>query len=256
LENPTVRFGRRLDNPVVKNMKISIVIPAYNEAKYLKRTIDHVLMYKDQSLPEIIVVDNNSTDNTFEIARSFPMVKVFKEPKKGVAFARQKGFLESKGDIVAFLDADTSISENWFRQITKEFENNPRLVCLSGPWGCFDVGVFYKISIFLYWLFLAMPSYFFIGYMAVGGNMAIRRHALESVGGFDETIAFYGDDTDIARRLNKIGKVKFSLNFRVSASGRRFKGQGMINTGFLYVVNFLSEVFLHRPATKTYRDIR
>lgn len=254
MENPIARFGKKFAN--LKMMKVSIVIPAYNEAKYIKRTIESVLKHKNSSLLEIIVVDNNSSDDTSKIVISFHDVKVLTEPRKGVAFARQKGFLESKGEIVAFLDADTSISENWFKQINYEFEKNPRLVCLSGPWGCYDVGIFYKISIFLYWLFLAMPSYFFIGYMAVGGNMAIRRTSLEKVGGFDETIAFYGDDTDIARRLDKIGKVKFSLKFRVRASGRRFKGQGMINTGFLYVVNFLSEVFLHRPATKTYRDIR
>lgn len=237
-------------------MKISLIIPAYNEEKYIRNCIESVLENKHEALFELIVVDNGSQDKTFEVASSFREVKVLSEPRKGVAFARQRGLVESTGDIIAYVDADATIMKGWFKQIVEEFSSDPKLVCLSGPWFCIDSKTFYRISTHLYWLFLGMPSYFLVGYMAVGGNMVIRRGALIKAGGFDETISFYGDDTDIARRLNKIGRVKFKFGFNVNASGRRFKGQGIVRTGFLYVINFLSEVFLHRPASKAYRDIR
>ena len=98
--------------------------------------------------------------------------------------------------------------------------------------------------------------YLTLGYMVIGGNFAIRKEVLEKMGGFDTTIKFYGEDTNIARRAKKFGTVKFSLKFKMPTSGRRFKGEGLFRTGITYMLNFLSEVFVHRPLTQKHRDIR
>jgi hypothetical protein len=93
-------------------------------------------------------------------------------------------------------------------------------------------------------------------YMVVGGNFAARRSALEQIGGFDTEIAFYGEDTNIARRLHAAGKVMFLLRLPMRTSSRRLQEEGMAVMAGKYVANFLSEVVLKRPVTRAYRDIR
>ena len=101
-------------------MKISLIIPAYNEEKYINRCISSAEKHSSD-LFEIIVVDNNSTDKTKEIAESFSNVRVIHEKEKGVTRARQRGFLESGGDILAFIDSDTYLNDEWFEILKKEF---------------------------------------------------------------------------------------------------------------------------------------
>jgi len=72
-------------------MTASIIIPAYNEEKYLPKTIEAILKYKTSSLLEILVVDNNSTDGTAVAASRFSLVRVLKETNKGPNWARQRG---------------------------------------------------------------------------------------------------------------------------------------------------------------------
>jgi hypothetical protein len=92
--------------------------------------------------------------------------------------------------------------------------------------------------------------------MVVGGNFAVRRSALEQIGGFDTSIAFYGEDTNIARRLKAAGKVKFLLRLPMRTSSRRLAAEGMTVMAFKYAANFLGEVVLKRPLTDEYRDVR
>lgn len=236
-------------------MKISLIIPAYNEEKYINRCLSSAQKHL-VDLCEIIVVDNNSTDSTVKIAESFSNVRVVHEIDKGVTRARQRGFLEAKGDILAFVDSDTYLNDEWFEIIKKEFSNSSKIVCLSGPYVYYDVPIYQKILVWIYWNIFARIAYLFVGYMVVGGNFAIRRDTLEKMNGFDTSIDFYGEDTDTARRAHKYGKVKFNFHFKIFTSGRRFFGQGLINTVLLYVSNFFSEVFLKKPITKEYKDLR
>jgi len=108
----------------------------------------------------------------------------------------------------------------------------------------------------VYWTCLAYPTYFFTGYMMVGGNFAVKREALLKIGGFDESIDFYGEDTDIARRLSYVGKVKFTLFLPMPTSARRLKKEGLLTATFIYAANFFSEVLRKKPFTREYKDIR
>ena len=74
--------------------------------------------------------------------------------------------------------------------------------------------------------------------------------------GFDKAIEFYGDDTNIARQASKFGNVKFSLSFVMPTSARRFSEETTLKTAAIYILNFISIVILHKPATKIYKDIR
>jgi glycosyltransferase involved in cell wall biosynthesis len=234
---------------------ISLIIPAYNEEAYLPACLDAVMRNVAGKAMEIIVVDNNSTDGTKEVVERYPGVTYVFEPEKGITRARQRGFLESKGEILAFVDADTLPPANWIEQIWEQFARKKDLACLSGPYSFYDLsGMRNKIS--TGWFVAARPLYGITGYMMVGGNFAIPRDVLEKMGGFDSSIEFYGEDVDIAKRARKQGKVLFSPRFVMPTSGRRMKKQGFAKIAGIYFINYFSIVFRGKPATKDYQDVR
>ncbi len=234
---------------------ISLIICAYNEEKYIGECLDFAIKNSHGKFSEIIVIDNASTDDTKAVAEKRPGVRVVREEKKGLTHARQRGFLEAKGDILACIDSDTHMPEGWFERVEKEFEKDKNLAVLSGPYVYYDIPKFQQFLVRVYWL-VAMPVYWLVGYMVVGGNFAIKKEVLEKMNGYDTTIEFYGEDTNIARRAHEFGKVKFMLSHVMYTSGRRLAKQGIFSTFYQYLSNFFSEVFLHKPVTKGYKDLR
>lgn len=238
-------------------MTISVIIPAFNEENYISNAIESILSNPPENFLEIVVVNNASTDRTAEIASAYPKVRVVFEPKKGLTSARQRGLTESKGDLLAFVDADSLVPKYWFGVINREFSKDKNLVCLSGPYIYYDTPAWQQWLVRnLYYGLLARTIYFFTRYMASGGNLVAKKQALEKIGGFDTKIDFYGEDTDIARRLHEVGKVKFSLSFFMATSGRRFAKEGTFKTGAKYVANYGSIMFAKKPLSKTYEDVR
>lgn len=235
---------------------ISVIIPAFNEEHYIGDCIRSILAAVSPNVVEIIVVDNASTDATSSVAAAFPRVTVVYEPKKGLTAARQRGLEASKGSLLAYIDADSRVPLDWFTQINAAFDSDEHAVCLSGPYEFFDIPDWQQLCVRLYWKVVVVPTYKLTKYMVIGGNFVAKRDALLSINGFDTTIAFYGEDTDIARRLHSCGNMHFNRRFCVQSSGRRLSEQGLIHTGALYIGNFLSEALLHKPVTKKYRDIR
>lgn len=237
-------------------MQISLVIPAHNEEAYLGGCLDSVLAHARGRFHEIIVVDNASTDRTADVARQRPGVRVVHEPAKGLTKARQRGFLESTGEYVAYIDADTRMPSGWVEIVERAFEQNPRAVALSGPGKYWDASLRQKMVLDAVWWLTAPISYRITGYMIYGAAFVARRDAIEAIGGFDASIEFYGEDTDIAKRLSTIGKVLFKMNFFIYSSARRFKKEGIIKTNLTYMMNFLWPAIFGRPLTRTHEDIR
>ena len=238
-------------------MEISLIIPAYNEEAVIGRCVGAAIKNSNGRFKEIIVVDNASTDRTAEIARSYPGVIVVREDRKGTGNARQTGFEHCHGEIVAYLDADSIIPEDWVDKIEYHFSRDPKIVFLSGAYRyhrdevkrypAWLLDAIWWFSLFAYWT---------TGYVGNTGNCAIRASALREVGGFDRSILFYGDDTDISRRLHKIGKTIWSLDFYNYSSPRRFEEQGIFNTYFFYLLNYWWPVLFHRPYTPGHHDLK
>ena len=234
---------------------ISLVIPAFNEEAYLPACLDAIMRNVAGHVAEIIVVDNNSTDGTRQVVERYPQVTYVFEPRKGITRARQCGLLASSGDIVAYVDADTRPLAGWVEQISEQFAAQADLACLSGPYSFYDLsGLRNMVS--SGWFKAARPIYKLTGYMMVGGNFAIRRDVLESMGGFDASIEFYGEDVDIGKRAKKYGKVLFSPRFVMPTSGRRMQHQGFAKTASIYFTNYLSVALRGKPANQDYEDIR
>lgn len=244
-------------------MKLSFVIPAYNEEGLIGKCLESILKQAAERPGEIeiIVVNNASTDRTREIAASFPGVRVVDEPKKGIVNARHAGFLASSGDLIANVDADTMLTSDWIEKVFKEFSKNQKLVALSGPYIYYDLSKTHNFFIKIYY-YIGYSSHvvnhliLHIGAMLQGGNFILKRSALEKIGGFDTSIVFYGEDTDIAKRIQKVGRVKFTFNLPMYTSGRRLKKEGMLIMASRYGINYFWTIFFKKPFTKTYFDIR
>jgi glycosyltransferase involved in cell wall biosynthesis len=257
-------------------MRLSFVVPAYNEEAYLPACLESILNQIDLATSglaadacEIIVVNNASTDRTREVALRYPGVTVVDEPRKGLTFARQAGFAASTGDLIANVDADSRLTPGWVAKVLTTFAEAeaarppaPRpLAAFSGPLVYYDltpqqrrlVHIFYMTA----WTTYAINRYILrIGSMVQGGNFVVSRASLEAIGGFNTAISFYGEDTDIARRLNDVGEVRFTFDLKMSSSARRLKSEGMVTMAARYSINYLWTTFFKRPFTDKYLDIR
>ena len=243
-----------MDN--IPKLKISLIIPAYNEENYIVDCLEKAIKYSNGKFHEIIVINNKSTDRTKELAQKISGVIVVDEPNKGLTKARQKGLEVATGDLLAYIDADTRIHSSWMKIAENFFIKHPDAVGLSGPYRYYDGSAIKNYFSHLLWWLNVPITYSLVGYVLLGGNFIARKETLLKMGGFDKTIDFYGEDTDIARRLSKFGKVFFRMDFFIYSSSRRYQKEGVIKTNFVYVVNFFWEIFFHRPYTKEYVDHR
>ena len=104
--------------------KISVVIPAFNEAEYLPGCLQSIKEVNyPQNLLEVIVIDNGSTDATRQIAKAFG-VSVFCEPAKSVGALRNLGVRHANGQILAFLDADCCVHNEWLKHAEQYFDQS------------------------------------------------------------------------------------------------------------------------------------
>ena len=209
-------------------MFVSVVIPAYNEEKYLGRCLQSL---REQRYPasqfEVIVVDNASTDATAEVARRFG-ARVVHEPRKGVARARQTGFLETRGPVIASTDADTILPPDWLARIAGHFAADPGLGGVYGPVHWLDGRLHQRWALrrpITWGLALSNQMGRSLWW---GSNFAVRRDVFWQAGGFPVGWAS-GEDTDLSLRVDRFARVRFDPHLVVLASSRRMReGWGLL----------------------------
>lgn len=240
-------------------MKISIVIPAYNEEKYINKCLQSLEKQMVGNLFEIIVCLNACTDRTPEIVDQFTKtsklnVKLVWERKKGVVFARQTGFKNAKGDIIASADADTEYPLDWTKKINDDFRKYPDMAVVYGPVYLKDGTIFQRfLSKYGYTLFLIASRLF--GYDNVTGmNFAVRKEAFEKVLGYDLS-AKSAEEIILVKKIKKAGgKVFFDKDLVVYSSARRFK-LGFLNFLKHHIRNYI-RVFIFKKPPLDFKDIR
>jgi glucosyl-dolichyl phosphate glucuronosyltransferase len=124
--------------PTSDHVDISVVITTYNRCAILPAAIDSILRQDPAELNyEIVVVDNNSTDDTSKVVQSFiarghENLRYVFEPKQGPSHGRNAGIANAKGKIIAFTDDDVTPEENWLRNIKKAFDSHSDVGCVGG----------------------------------------------------------------------------------------------------------------------------
>lgn len=244
-------------------MRISFVIPAYNEEHYIASCLESI--FREVQMggydAQIIVVNNASSDDTEDIVRRFPGVHLVREERRGTSFARMAGLLAADGDLFATIDADTEIPPGWIEVVLREFSENRGLIALSGP--CIYVGVSKRRDVLIHIYFYLIYVAHIVGHhilrvnaVVLGGNFVARRDVLREIGGYNTDITFYGDDPDIAKRLTKAGRVKFSFDLKAHTSARRLNTEGLFRSAGRYVLNYFWILFFNRPLHREARTIR
>lgn len=199
-------------------MKVSVIIPAFNEKKYIAHCLESLKQQEDKP-DEIIVVDNNCTDQTIKIAKKY-LVRIIKEKKQGIVFARNKGFNAAAGDILARCDADSILPPNWIKKIKINFKKN-KIAGVTGPVVFYDLPLKANFSI----LYLKIMKFMQKGETLLGPNMAITKDIWLKIKDkvcVDEKKVH--EDIDLAIHILKEGgKIKYDWGLIANISGRRIK---------------------------------
>lgn len=202
-------------------MKVSLVIPAYNEEQALPETLERIghALAAAACSSEVVVVDNNSQDKTKQVAENFG-ANVFLENEHNIGKVRNAGARNSSGDVLIFIDADTLVPETLFQKITAAMEDEK---CFGGA-----VAVEYE-DFKRRWM-----KYYILGWkfwgrffnMAQGAAQFCRKDAFEELKGYDQTI-YMGEDIEFYWRLSEYAKrnngyLHFVEHPKVKTSARRF----------------------------------
>ena len=233
------------------SVAISVIVPAFNEEKYIKYVFEGLRSQTFRDF-ETIVVDKDSTDRTREIASKYARVIV--EKREGIGIARNAGARAAKGGVLVFLDADTRPSKGLLEAYRASFKD-AAIVAATGPILPLEkttrrVNMGYR---FVSVLFVRL-SILFGRPSVVGSNFAVRKRVFDAVGGFNEKFATY-EDWDLSLRLRKMGRIAYIMGAVAYTSVRRIKAWGMFGFFIYHSLNIVRYHLFGRP-NEEYEPVR
>jgi cellulose synthase/poly-beta-1,6-N-acetylglucosamine synthase-like glycosyltransferase len=208
---------RLLKRPKIKSFpSVSIIIPAHNEEETIAETIENVKKLEYSKKKEIIVVDDESTDKTFEIAKKYRNIKVLRKKRGGKASALNFGLKQAKGEIVVCVDSDSYPEKDALLKTIPFFQKNVAAVTTSVIVKNAK-GVLERLQELEYIMVAwsrKLFEYLDAIYVTPGPMSLYRRDVLQKLGGFDEKNLT--EDIEIAWRLMKHNyKIKMALDAKV-----------------------------------------
>lgn len=225
-------------------MRVSVVIPVYNEEKLIKKCLDS-LMDQEVSPDEIIVVNNNSTDGSIEIVKNFKNIKIINEKKQGMIPARNTGFNKADYEIIVKCDADTILPTDWIKNIKNDFYLNASIVGISMPVRLSDFSIG-KHTTILFYIYMLIPRLMMGVYPMVGPSYAIKRTVWNSIKEklcLDDKVVH--EDIDLCLHVMKYGKIYHDGETIVASSARRIINNPLSFFGE-YTVRFFRMYWDHR----------
>lgn len=205
-----------------KALTLSLIIPAYNEEQHLKACLDSVAA-QTRMPDEVIVVDNNSTDKTRQIAECYPFVTVVSEKQQGIVYARDAGLDAASSRLLCRIDSDSILPPDWVEKVMEFYESHdPDRVCLTGG-GRFYNTPFPRVSRWVLDLLAFRVNQVVLGHhFLFGSNMVLPRAVWRKTRG---TICIRNDiheDIDIAIHAHEAGaKIIYKPRLVVGVKLRR-----------------------------------
>jgi len=257
---------------IISQLKLSIIICTYNRAKYLEYALESLIIQTEgQNSFEVLIIDNNSSDNTKEIYEKFTNklpLKYFLEKKQGLSHARNRGIKEAKYDLIAFLDDDAKVSKDWIK-LGLEIARKQKVDIFGGP-----IYPYYeskKVEWFKDEYEIRShgdsPKYLDKGYLS-GSNIFFKKDVFKRVGLFDPKYGMKGDEISVGEetKLQEIAdridikrfyhpqlfvyhlvpeyKMKVSYFIKRTIAGRIFQGEFWKEIGIKKI--FLSFVLIFK----------
>lgn len=209
-------------NQTSNTVRLSIVIPAFNEAGHIRLCLDSIA--RQTVMPyEVIVVDNNCTDETAKIAKSYPFVRVVQESRQGIVFARNAGFDAAAGDVIGRIDADTLLPDYWVEKITG-FYDDPVHADVTFTGGCYFYNLWVgRLTGRLYDFVVHHINYLLTGYyFPWGSNCALPLSVWRQVRGDVCLRIDIHEDLDLGLHLRAGGfRTVYDSQLRVGAMAKR-----------------------------------
>lgn len=209
-------------NMISQQPSVSIVIPVYNEEAHLVACLDAIAQQTVSPL-EVVIVDNNCTDDTIPIARRYSFVRIVRESRQGLVYARNRGFNAAGGDVIGRIDTDTQLSPDWVERVQRLFTDSG-IDAVSGGIGFYDVpfpALFGRIDGFFRRYLarnLARRQELFL----YGSNMAVRRKTWDEIRNTLCKNQDFHEDIDMAAHLAHTSCiVYFDAALQVNVSARR-----------------------------------
>jgi glycosyltransferase involved in cell wall biosynthesis len=207
-----------------KNRKpsVSIVIPVHNEAAHIQACLDSIAR-QTIAPKEVIIVDNNSTDNTVELARTYPRVTVVPAKKQGIVHARNVGFDTASADIIARSDGDIVLPETWVEHIQNFYAEPENLQkCWTSGGYFYNVRLPHLVSwaynVNAFWLNKLLIGYFTLW----GSSMAITAAQWQAVRSETHERTDIHEDLDLTIHLAQAGySITYDRGIKTRAELRR-----------------------------------
>ncbi|MCJ0976784.1 glycosyltransferase [Rhodococcus sp. ARC_M12] len=203
---------------------LSVVVPAFNESAHMGDCLDALLEQREY-IHEIIVVDNNCTDDTAAIVldrrRRFPMVTLVAESERGVVHARNTGFDHASGSIIGRIDADTHIGQGWAKSVLDFFDRRLDYAAVTGPINLYDSPWAAPYRAYVSYTTKRKPDELRVS-AASGNNFAIRRTAWQAARDRVSLRTDLHEDIDLSLCLYRVGlQIAQIKSMCVEVSGRR-----------------------------------
>jgi len=204
--------------------RISIVIPAYNEERHLGVCLDAVAAQLDAH-DEVIVVDNNSTDRTAQIARRYPFVRLVRARRQGVVFARDAGFNAARGAVIARIDADIVLPPGWVEHVRRFYASPAHAQTAWTGCGFFYNMRFPRVVSWWYEFFVFWCNRVLLGHYTLwGSNMALPRPLWWAVRDSVHHRTGIHEDLDLALHLHHAGAaIRYDRSIKTNARLKRVR---------------------------------
>lgn len=229
-----------------KNIDASIVIPAFNEEAYIKACLESISKLETKLNFEVILVDNNSTDKTVEVAQKFANginLRIIKESKQGRGAARAIGFKEAQGKIILSTDADATFDPNWLDILVAGIKG--KIVATTTTCKITDCSALTNLIFnFIHPAMTVIYGAIFGNCWLFGFSFAIYKSVYDESEGFDPNLQAQ-EDFDLGYKICKLGKIKFINKQPLIVSGRRFKN-GLLAAFYEYISTFITVIILKR----------
>ena len=197
----------------MKNNYMSFIVPCFNSEKTIQICINSILNQSKFNKSEIIIINDGSTDRTSKIINQYKnnnkiIIKTHSE-NMGLSQARNTGINSANGDILAFIDSDMELENNWLNKAMKIF-NHKHIIGIMGQYTYPQNITLNQLDKYLYSSLRGAKKKYVNGdnihfKYFLFSNTAIRRHVFNSLLGFDNQFKKYGgEDTDLAIRLYQL----------------------------------------------------
>ncbi len=221
-----------------KKILFSIIIPTFNEEKFIPKLLNDIKNQKYKNF-EVIIIDGLSSDKTKEVVDKFKnyfSLLVINSNKKNVAAQRNFGVKKAIGDYLIFLDADARVRKTFLNKLNYFINKNKGLLFI--PYSIpdkkhYQYKPFFDIVNLLIELSQKLPRKF-----SLGGSIIIEKNFFNLIGGFDESL-YISEDHELIQRASYWGvNVKFLKNNPVAFSLRRMEKEGQLKFLYKYFIAF------------------